>query len=292
LFELGEAPTAHMDDIAEVSNYIAAMNHGLDRMRGGFPLSLRLLREMHALLLRTGRGSEKTPGEFRTQQNWVGGSRPGNARFVPPPAQELNGCLDSFEKFLHGEAEKFPVVVQAALIHAQFETIHPFQDGNGRLGRMLVTLLMMERGVLTAPLLYMSLFLKNRKDQYYEQLQRTRTEGAWEEWVEFFVEGVSTTAEQAVSLSHRILSLFAKHKELVQTIGSKSGSVMKVLEAMQRAPFVTTADAARRSGVSLPTAIAALEALRSQGLAVEVTGRSRRRFYVYQSYVDLLNEGD
>lgn len=289
LFELDETTTTNLNDAGEVSNYIAAMNHGLARMRGNFPLSLRLLREMHTHLLRTGRGSEKTPGEFRRQQNWIGGTRPGNARFVPPPMTSLDDCLDAFEKFLHGDASKYPVLVQAALAHAQFETIHPFQDGNGRLGRMLVTLLMIERGVLTEPLLYMSLFLKNHKEEYYDHLQRVRMSGTWEEWIEFFIEGVRSTAEQAVALSHEILQMFQQHKESVQTMGSKSGSAWKVLEVMQRFPFLNTAEAAARSGLSLPTVIGSLEALRSKGLIDELTGKARGRFYVYRRYLDLLN---
>ncbi len=291
LFESEGTITRPLEDVGEVSNYIAAMNHGLARLREDFPLSLRLLREMHAKLLRTGRGSDKTPGEFRTKQNWFGGSRPGNAKFVPPSMTDLPDCLDAFEKFLHGGAAEYPVLIQAALLHAQFETIHPFQDGNGRMGRMLVTLLMIERGVLTAPLLYMSLYLKNNKEQYYEHLQRVRMEGTWEEWIHFFAEGVSTAAEQAVLLAHQTLAMFREHKDVVRQMGNKGSSMLKVIEAMQRSPFVSTADAASRSGLSLPTAIASLEALVSKGLLTEITGKSRRRVYAYTPYVDLLSRG-
>jgi Fic family protein len=208
LFENEAAPGLPIDDVEEVSNYVAAMQHGLRRLRNDFPLSLRLLREMHRILLRGGRGAGKGPGEFRRSQNWIGGSRPGNAAFVPPPPDRLMECLGPFEKFLHDETESLPFLVRLGLIHVQFETIHPFLDGNGRLGRLLITLLLCEKKALHEPILYLSLFFKTHRNLYYELLQRVRTEGAWEEWLEFFLEGVEVTAEEvskAVTRSLRCL---------------------------------------------------------------------------------------
>ena len=209
LFENSAAPGVPIDDVEEVSNYVAAMQHGLRRMRKGFPLSLRLIREMHAILLRGGRGSNKTPGEFRRSQNWIGGTRPGNASFVPPPPNRLMECLDPFEKFLHDDSESLPLLVKLGLIHVQFETIHPFLDGNGRLGRLLITLLLCEKKALREPLLYLSLFFKTHREHYYELLQRVRTEGVWEEWLAFFLEGVETTADEVSKAIRKSLALFA-----------------------------------------------------------------------------------
>ena len=183
LFEM--QPETGSDETAEVSNYVAALRHGLRRLSEGFPISKRLIREMHAILLKSGRGSRSTPGEFASPQNWIGGSRPGNAVYVPPPVLEMDQALDAWEKFLHAESEKLPVLVQCALIHLQFETIHPFLDGNGRIGRLIITLLLVERGVLLLPLLYMSLYLKQHRDRYYDLLQQVRLDGDWEEWLIF-----------------------------------------------------------------------------------------------------------
>src|SRR5258705_6193369 len=190
-------PGVPIDDVEEVSNYVAAVQHGLRRIAGGFPLSLRLIREIHAILLRGGRGANKTPGEFRRTQNWIGGSRPGNASFVPPPPHRLMECLDSFERFLHDEKHRLPVLVEAGLVHVQFESIHPFLDGNGRLWRLLTMLLLCSKGALREPLLYLSLYFKKNRERYYNLLQRVRTEGAWEGWLAFFLEGTEITARSA-----------------------------------------------------------------------------------------------
>src|ERR1700732_2471489 len=189
LFENEAVPKVPVGDVEEVSNYVAAMQHGLRRIAGGFPLSLRLIREIHAILLRGGRGANRTPGEFRRSQNWVGGTRPGNAAFVPPPPERLMECLDGLERFLHDEKQKLPTLIEAGLVHVQFETIHPFLDGNGRLGRLLITLLLCSKSALREPLLYLSLYFKTNRDRYYDLLQRVRTQGAWEEWLVFFFAG-------------------------------------------------------------------------------------------------------
>jgi Fic family protein len=222
LFENEAAPGVPIDDVEEVSNYVAAMQHGLRRIRGGFPLSLRLIREIHEILLRGGRGANKTPGEFRRSQNWIGGSRLGNAAFVPPPPEEMMECLNQFEHFLHDEKHKLPVLVEAGLIHVQFETIHPFLDGNGRLGRLLITLLLCAKGALREPLLYLSLYFKTHRQHYYDLLQRVRTEGVWEEWLTFFLEGTEATARQAASAAVQILHLFEADRKKIQALGRKT----------------------------------------------------------------------
>lgn len=177
LFENKAKPRVAIEDVEEVSNYVAALQHGMRRLKGGFPLSLRLIREIHAILLKGGRGANKMAGEFRRSQNWIGGTRPGTASFVPPPPDRLIECLGEFEKFLHDDTHNLPVVVEAGLMHVQFESIHPFLDGNGRLGRLLITLLLCAKGALSEPLLYPSLFLKTNRSRYYELLQRVRSGG-------------------------------------------------------------------------------------------------------------------
>src|ERR1700687_797472 len=224
LFENDAVPSVPIEDVEEVSNYVAAMQHGLLRLRGGFPLSLRLIREIHGILLRGGRGANRTPGEFRRTQNWIGGSRPGNASFVPPPPERLMECLDSFERFLHDEKHKLPVLVEAGLVHVQFESIRPFPDGNGRLGRLLITLLLGAKGALREPLLYLSLYFKTNRDRYYDLLQRVRTEGAWEDWLAFFLEGTEITARAAAEAAKQILTFFAKDLDRMQTIGAAGAS--------------------------------------------------------------------
>src|SRR5207245_4595643 len=204
LFESDAEPSVPVDDVEEVSDYVVAMQHGLRRIAGGFPLSLRLIREIHAILLRGGRGANRTPGEFRRSQNWVGGSRPGNAAFVPPPPERLMECLDNFERFLHDEKHKLPVLVEAGLLHVQFETIHPFLDGNGRLGRLLITLLLCAEGALREPLLYLSLYFKQHRQRYYELLQTVRLTGDWEEWLRFFLSGVEEIANHAAQTARTL----------------------------------------------------------------------------------------
>jgi Fic family protein len=290
-FEMDPASAANADDIQEVSNYVAAMQYGLKRMREGFPLSLRLLREIHAELLRSGRGRDKGPGEFRTNQNWIGGSRPGNALYVPPPQAEMNDALHAFERFMHEGANEFPVLVQAALLHVQFETIHPFQDGNGRLGRLLMTLLLIDRGVLVQPLLYLSLYLKQNRDEYFAHLQSVRTEGRWEEWIAFFLEAVARTAERAVQLAHDILRLVEADQKKIEAAGGRGDASKRVFEALQRSPYISAAQASRVTGVAFPTATIALQNLTKLGLLQEITGKKRGKVYLYTEYVRLLNEG-
>src|SRR5450432_1087921 len=291
LFENEAVPGVPIDDVEEVSNYVAAMQHGLRRIRGGFPLSLRLIREIHAILLRGGRGANKTPGEFRRSQNWVGGSRPGNAAFVPPPPERLMECLDNFERFLHDEKHRLPVLVEAGLVHVQFETIHPFLDGNGRLGRLLITLLLCSKGALREPLLYLSLYFKTNRDRYYDLLQRVRTEGAWEEWLAFFLEGTEITARSAAEAAKQILNLFGKDRDRIQKLGRAASSALRVHEYMQKKPLAGIGALADVLQLSIPTVTDALNHLVRLGIAKEVTGKRRARLFGYTRYLKILSEG-
>jgi Fic family protein len=291
LFENSAAPGVPVDDVEEVSNYVAAMQHGLRRLRNGFPLSLRLIREMHAILLRGVQGSNKTPGEFRRSQNWIGGTRPGNALFVPPPPNRLMECLDPFEKFLHDESESLPLLVKLGLIHVQFESIHPFLDGNGRLGRLLITLLLCEKKALREPLLYLSLFFKTHRDHYYDLLQRVRTEGAWEDWLAFFLEGIETTAGEVSKAVRRSLALFAADRKKIATLGRASSSAQRVHEYMQKRPIANITAMSKTLDLSVPTVTAALQHLKQLGIAKEMTGGRRNRLFSYSKYLAMVAAG-
>jgi Fic family protein len=291
LFENDEVPGAPIEDVQEVSNYVAAMNHGLDRLRSGFPLSLRLIREIHGILLSKGRGSGKQPGEFRLSQNWIGGSRPGNAAFVPPPPELALDCMNQLELFLHEERSDLPVLIKAGLVHVQFETIHPFLDGNGRLGRLLITFMLCEQGVLRDPILYLSLYFKANRSAYYELLDRVRSRGDWEAWLDFFLIGVRDTADQAASAARRIVALFGEHQKKIEALGRPTASVLRVFQHMQRNPIVSIPAAAQKIGISAPTVAKSLDHMRRLGILCEVTGRERHRLFVYQPYLAILNEG-
>jgi Fic family protein len=291
LFENEAAPGVPIDDVEEVSNYVAAMQHGLRRIKSGFPLSLRLIREIHGILLRGRRGANKTSGEFRRSQNWIGGTRPGNAAFVPPPPERMMECLDRFEHFLHDEKDKLPVLVEAGLVHVQFETIHPFLDGNGRLGRLLITLLLCAKGTLREPLLYLSLYFKTHRQRYYDLLRRVRTEGVWEEWLAFFLEGTEITARQAASAAVRILRLFEADRKKIQILGRKTASALLVHGYMQGHPLIKIGPTALALNLSVPTITGALESLAKLRIAKEVTGKRRDRLFAYPRYLHVLSEG-
>lgn len=284
-------PGVPTGDVEEVSQYVAALYHGLERLRGGFPLSLRLIREIHGVLLSKGRGSTQTPGQFRRSQNWVGGSRPGNARFVPPPPEEVMGCMGDLEKFLHDQPGRTPLLIKAALSHVQFETIHPFLDGNGRVGRLLITFLLCTEGALSEPLLYLSLYFKTHRDTYYDLLKRVRVEGDWEAWVTFFLEGVIETAEQAVTTAQRIMNLFADDRTRIETLGQAAGNTARVHSYLQKKPVLEIPRAAQEIGISQPTVTSALKKLEEIGVVREITGKARDRMYVYEKYLDILGEG-
>ena len=289
LFEAEGAADDPSKDVMDVSNYVAAMDHGLARLRGGFPLSLRLLREIHAVLLRNGRGQDKDPGEFRRTQNWIGGTRPGNAMFVPPPPIEMLHSLGQLEHFLHDE--RLPLLVRVALAHAQFETIHPFLDGNGRLGRLLITLMLCESGALREPLLYLSLYLKQNRQHYYTLLQATRDEDAWGDWVAFFLEGVTAVGEAEFATILRVLDLFAKTRDTVSGIGRPAASALRVLTHLERSPITTIASASAALDLTIPTISAMLTRLVDLGIVKELTGRARGRAFAFDAYVALLSEG-
>jgi Fic family protein len=291
IFENDELPLAPIEDVAEVSNYVAATEHGLRRLRGGFPLSPRLVREMHDILLRSGPGASKQRGEFRRSQNWIGGTRPGNALFVPPPPDRLMECLDSFEKFLHSNDPAFPPLVKAGLAHVQFETIHPFLDGNGRLGRLLITMLLCEFGVLREPILYLSLHFKTRRAEYYRLLQEVRENGAWEAWMEFFLSGVRDTARQGVTAAQEITALLDQDRTAIAKIGRRSVSALRLHELLLRRPIITIPAAARDLNLTLPSAGGAMAALTDLGILREVTGRRRNRIFSYQGYLSVLDRG-
>ncbi|WP_248449299.1 Fic family protein [Sinorhizobium meliloti] len=279
-----------VDDIREVSNYVDAMMFGLERMRQ-LPLSLRLIREMHQRLLDSGRGGTRSPGEFRTSQNWIGGTRPGNAMFVPPPPNEVMTCLGDWERFIHEDTPSIPPLVKAGLIHVQFETIHPFLDGNGRLGRLLITLFLCATGVLRQPLLYLSLYFKSRRPDYYRLLQEVREYGTWEAWLEFFLDGVAETADQAFETANRIARLFDDHRERIVRESERTGSVLQIHDIMRTSPYLTAASAAKRSALTVPTVNAALDQLQRLGIVEEATGRRRGRVFVYRDYMDILSDG-
>lgn len=288
-FESDAAAGAPVDDIREVSNYIAAMEHGLARL-SKLPLSLRLIREMHEKLMASGRGMTKQPGAFRTSQNWIGGTRPGKAIFVPPPPQEVMPALHDLESFLHDKKDRLPPLIKAGLAHVQFETIHPFLDGNGRLGRLLITLYLCERGVLRAPLLYLSLYFKQHRETYYRLLQEVRERGAWEAWLEFFLEGIADTANQAFQTANKIVALFQEDRQRIGAEAAAPNSVLRVHELLQTSPYVTAPGARKKSGLALPTVNAALDQLVKLGMVVEVTGKKRGRVYSYRRYLDLLSD--
>ena len=289
LYENKQIPGVPVDDVEEVSSYVAALTHGLKRMQGGFPLSLRLLRELHAVLMRTGRGSDKQPGEFRRSQNWVGGTRPGTAVFVPPPPDKLLDSMSSLEKFLHNEPT--PTLIKAGFAHVQFETIHPFLDGNGRIGRLLITLLLCAEGALSEPILYLSLYFKHRRDEYYERLGKVRTEGDWEGWLQFFLTGIMETAEQAAATAQRIVALFDKDAQKIATLGKASSSALRLFHLMQKRPVMSLAVAAKQLKVSFPTAASGMTNLERLKIVRETTGLERGKLFVYDRYLKLLQEG-
>ena len=288
-FETDAAASQPIDDIREVSNYVDAMMYGLGRLES-LPISLRLLREMHARLMKGARGETRNPGEFRRSQNWVGGTRPGNAIYVPPPVDEMTACLDAFEKFIHRPTPDLPPLVKAGLLHLQFESIHPFLDGNGRLGRLLITLHLCAEGILRQPLLYLSLYFRRHRPTYYRLLQEVRERGTWEAWLEFFLAGVAETADQAFERAIRIVDLFARDRAAIAA-AEQTSSALRVHEQLQKSPFLTASKARALTGLTIPTINTSLGVLQRLGIVTEVTGRSRDRVYCYKAYVDLLNDG-
>ncbi len=291
LFELDEQPGVPVEDAREVSRYVAALEHGLKRLRGGVPLSLRLLREVHGVLLGQGRGARLTPGEFRRSQVWIGGTRPGNAVFVPPPANELNECLKHFERFLHDQPEATPPLVKAALAHVQFETIHPFLDGNGRVGRLLIALQLVADGLLREPMLYLSLHFKEHRQTYYELLNAVRMSGDWETWLEFFADAVVASAAQAATAAKRLLQIASADGLRIEGLGRAATSALAIHKALQRRPIATAASLAAATGLTPATVNKSLAHLERIRVVVELTRKQRGRVFSYARYAEVLNEG-
>lgn len=291
LYELKEVPGGPLDDVGEVSNYVAALEHGLRRMAGGFPLCNRLIREIHSVLLSHGRGSGKMPGEFRRSQNWIGGSRPGNAIFVPPPHHAVPDCMAAFERFLNAD-DGLPTLIRAGLAHVQFETIHPFLDGNGRVGRLLISFQLCQAKMLREPLLYLSLYLKQNRSTYYDLLTHVRRTGDWESWLAFFFEGVRVTAEGAVATSRRLSDMFVSDRGVIERqSGRRAGSILRVHESLKARPILSLSEIRKRAALSFTTASSAMEWLVERGIAREITGKRRDRLFVYDRYLAILNEG-
>ena len=291
LFELDELPGVPFDDVVEVSSYVAALDHGLKRLREGFPLSSRLLREVHEVLLSRGRGNTKAPGEFRRSQNWIGGSRPETAVFIPPPPAELESLMGDLERFLNEDAVQTSTLVKVALAHVQFETIHPFLDGNGRVGRLLIPMLLCHEGVLREPLLFPSLYFKQNRARYYELLNRVRSDGEWEEWVEFFAQGIEQTANSAVATAQRMNEMAQVDRDSIQKAGRVVGSSLQVHSALLSRPLNTIARLSQDTRLSVPAVTNALGALMDLNLVTETTGRRRGRIFAYGPYLDLLKQG-
>ena len=290
LFELDHQPGVPVDDVQEVSSYVAALNHGLERITSGFPISLRLIKEIHNILLSKGRGNHQLPEEFRTSQNWIGGSRPGNAVFVPPPCDRVLDCMGQLELFLHDQPQPTPALLKTALAHVQFETIHPFLDGNGRLGRLLITLLLCSEGVLRQPLLYLSLYLKTHRQHYYDLLNSIRFDGDWEKWLDFFADAVSTTALQAVDTAQKLVNLAAHNRNKINDLGRISGSIHRVFVGFLERPIATSNWLNDRTQLTPATINTCLRQLEQIGIVKELTGRKRNRLYGYMEYISIMNK--
>jgi Fic family protein len=291
LFENDEKPSVPVDDVEEVSKYIAALNHGLARCQEDFPLSVRLIREMHGILLRGGRGTNASPGEFRRSQNWIGGTRPSKARFVPPPPEMVEELMSNLEKFAHDENQKLPALIKAALIHVQFETIHPFLDGNGRLGRLLITLLLCADGVLIKPILYLSLYFKEHRQLYYDMLQDVRLKGDWERWCEFFLDGVTQTATQATCDAKKIINLLEQDRMQLSKIGKASVTALKIHTYLLKKPYLSLTKAAKELDISAPAITSTVTKMAEIGILKELTGQARNRLFAYTQYLEILAIG-
>ena len=291
LFELDQEPGVPLEDVQEVSNYVAALNHGLKRLAEGFPLSLRLLKEIHGVLLEKGRGRDKDPGEFRRTQNWIGGSRPGNAAFVPPPPENVMECMGKLELFLHDQPEPTSVLVKAALAHVQFETIHPFLDGNGRLGRLLIPILLCDQKVMSQPMLYLSLYFKTHRQTYYDLLNGIRLTGDWEAWLDFFAEAVLETAGQAMDTARQVLRLMEEDQKRINGLGRAATSALQVHEALLERPLATAKALVERTGITPATVNKCLSHLEGLGIVRELTSRKRNRIFSFHRFVEIMNQG-
>ncbi len=290
--EGGEQSAPPNADVEEVCNYLDALTYSRAQLADpkGLPLSMRLLSETHQRLMRGVRGAEKLPGEVRRSQNWIGGSRPGNAGYVPPPPHALGEVLSAFEKYLHAD-DTLPPLVRAGLLHVQFETIHPYLDGNGRIGRLLVTLLLEHWKLLTKPILYLSLFFKQHRDEYYRRLNAVRIDGDWEGWLDFFLDGMASIADEAVASARELFALIAADRTRLLSLQGMSVVSLRVFELLPRHPVVTVASVMKLVDTTKPTAGRAIELLVTAGVLVETTGKKRDRSFVYQAYLARLRVG-
>lgn len=290
IYEMEGIPGVPMDDVQEVSCYVRALNLGIQRIREGHPITIRLVRELHQALMTHGRGVHRAPGEFRQNQVWIGGHRADEATFVPPPANQIADCWADFERFINDEPAATSPVIKAALAHVQFETIHPFMDGNGRLGRLLIPLILVQAGILKEPLLYLSVFFKHHRQVYYEHLQQVRLTGDWEAWLLFFVDAIADTANKAVRTAQDLNALLASDKARLAELGRLSGSASQVMDALFSHPVVNISSLHQQTGLTHATVGKVLDALEQQlGLVREITGQKRNRVYAYSAYIDILN---
>ncbi|MBI9096047.1 MAG: Fic family protein [Sphaerochaeta sp.] len=285
-YEASQTISVPVRDVVEISSYVKALDSGLERLHT-LPVSLRLIREVHEVLLTDTRGSDKMPGEFRRSQNWIGGTRPGNAHFVPVGPDQISEALDSFEKFMAHD-DDLPILVKAAMLHYQFETIHAFLDGNGRVGRLLITLYLTAQGFLHTPYLYLSLFFKKHRSLYYEYLDTVRFTGDWEVWINFFLEGIVETAEDAKNTLNQIQTLFKKDTEAVNKIGRARLSATLVLEQFKQKPVLSISEIMSRTGYSRPTAISAVNRLRKLEILSVLKDKKTIQLYVYEKFVGML----
>ncbi|MDC0357590.1 Fic family protein [Oligoflexia bacterium] len=277
------------DDVQEVCNYITALNYAVKEIRSkkGLPLSLRMLREAHQRLLKGGRGKHKSPGEFRESQNWIGGTRPGNAQFVPPPPDQLKSCLSDLEKYMHSTND-LPDLIRIGLCHVQFETVHPFLDGNGRIGRLLILLMMLQYDLLEEPILYLSLYFKKHRKEYYRLLQEVRTTGAWEAWLAYYLEGISAIAKETTDSSQSLFTLLQKDR--TKLVNSKAATVLSIrlMELLPSNPIVTLPKSVKLLKTTKPTALKSIRILEDTGILSETTGSKKNKKYAYTKYIDIL----
>ena len=287
-YESNNMAGVSIEDAAEASSYVKAINHGLQRIKDGFPLSLRLLREIHKILLQNSRGNLKQPGEFRTSQNWIGGTRPGNAKFVPVAPDQLMETLGKLELFIN-QNDNLPILVKVALIHVQFETIHPFLDGNGRLGRLLITLFLCDKKILTTPLLYLSLFFKKNREMYYEKLNVVRKNGDWENWINFFLEGIIETARDSKLTIINVQKLFSDNVKKLDLLKRAKDSALRVFQCFQKKPILSIAEIMVETNLTKPTIKKSLDNLTKLGIINNDSIRKWGQMYTYTGYVNLLN---
>lgn len=291
LFELDETPDVPLDDVVQVSNYAAALERGFAQLAAGSPPSNGLLRETHGVLLSRGAGSGKEPGVFRRSQNWIGGARPANAVFVPPPPAFVAECMADLERFVADQEDGLPILVRAALAHAQFEIVHPFVDGNGRMGRLLIAFLLAHAGVLREPLLFLSVWFEQRREEYYRLLGQIPRRGDWEAWLAFFLDGVRETAEDAVETGRRLTALFHEDRARIVPAGRRAGSMLRVHDALMARPVISLPEVVSRTSLTLPTAGTAMRSLVALGVAREITGKRRNRVFAYDDYLALMKVG-